>query len=262
MTEGSGEHHSHHAKDSVSMYVLPISILLAAIIVGYSMMTAAATIATGLDGVTINGGTGDTVVPAPDDGTLQPPAAKTIAELSQNFASKIGSDSAPIVMVEFSDYQCPFCRRHFEETHGQLMEKYVNTGKLQIVFKDFPLSFHPMAGPSANAARCAGDQGKYWEMHDKMFTEEAKGGTGTVSYTVDDLKKWGSEIGLNTATFNACVDAGTYNSQVTSNMNDGSVAGVSGTPSFFIGPRGGTGQLVVGAQPYSVFESAIEASLN
>ncbi len=263
MTEQMGEHPSHHSskKDGdFSSYVLPVSILLAAVIMGYSMVSAANTLGESWSGTLIPAGNGE-VVPNPGDGELVPTPSLSIAELSEDSASKLGSDSAPVVMVEYSDMQCPFCRRHFEQTHNQLVTKYVETGKLQIVFKDFPLSFHPMATVSANATRCAGDQGKYWEMHDKMFIEQAKGGTGTVSYTLDDIKTWGADLGLDASTFNSCVDSDKYAAEVQANFSDGAAAGVSGTPSFFIGLRNGDGQLIVGAQPYSSFESTIEALL-
>jgi protein-disulfide isomerase len=120
-----------------------------------------------------------------------------------------------------------------------------------------------MAAPSANAARCAGDQGKYWEYHDALYAEQnalnAQG--GTVQYTLDDLKAWGKKIGLNESQFNACVDDNTYASEIAANMAEGQTVGVGGTPSFVIGLRNETGQLVVGAQPYSTFETALNSLL-
>lgn len=271
MTEGMGEHHAHHSttkSDGFAVYVLPLSILLAAVIIGYAMMSSATTINAGLSKITIaangsDGGSG-TVLPPTDDGTLNPPAAPTavIADLMEGAPGKIGSDSAPLVLVEYSDYQCPFCKAFFMNTEKALVTKYVDTGKLQIVYKDFPLSFHPMAAPSANAARCAGDQGKYWEMHDKIFEETYKiNPTATSQYTNDDLKKWGADLGLNAATFNKCVDDNTHGAEVTANFNEGAANGVSGTPSFFLGPRDGDGEFIVGAQPLSSFEAAIDALL-
>jgi protein-disulfide isomerase len=270
MSETLGEHHAHHSSDKgndFSHYVLPLSILLAAVIIGWSLMSAATTLGNGLDGLTIGGGTGTTVptVPTPNDDTLAPAGpTQTMAELAVNGAGSIGSESAPVVIVEYSDYQCPFCRVWFNQSEEQLIQTYVDTGKVQFVYKDFPLSFHPMAAPSANAARCAGDQGKYWEYHDALYAEQnalnAQG--GTVQYTLADIKAWGKKIGLNESTFNACVDADTYASEIAENMAEGQTVGVGGTPSFVIGLRNETGQLVVGAQPYSTFQAALDSLLN
>ncbi len=269
MSETMEGHHAHHSSgkgNDFSLYVLPLSILLAAVIIGWSMMSAATALGNGLDGLTVGNGTDTTVptIPTPNDDTLAPTGpTQTMAELAQNGASSIGSESAPVVIVEYSDYQCPFCRVWFNQSEAQIMEKYVDTGKVQFVYKDFPLSFHPMAAPSANAARCAGDQGKYWEYHDALYAEQnalnAQG--GTVQYTVDDLKAWGKKIGLNESTFNACVDDNKYASAVAANMAEGQTVGVGGTPSFVIGLRNETGQLVVGAQPYSTFEAALNSLL-
>ncbi len=270
MTEGMGEHHAHHSGskgDGFAMYVLPLSILLAAVILGYAMMSSATTISTGLSKIIVTSGSDDgsgVVLPPADDGTLNPPAAPTavIADLMEGAPGKTGSDAAPVVMIEYSDYQCPFCKNFYMNTEKALVEKYVKTGKLQIVYKDFPLSFHPMAAPSANAARCAGDQGKYWEMHDTIFEETYKlSATATSQYTNEDLKKWGADLGVNTTTFNKCVDDNAHAAEITANFNEGAANGVSGTPSFFLGLRDGDGELIVGAQPLSSFEAAIDGLL-
>ena len=120
-----------------------------------------------------------------------------------------------------------------------------------------PLSFHPAAKISAEAAECADDQGKYWEYHDKIFEEQDKQGGGTIQYGVEDLKKWALEIGLNTSKFNNCVDSGKYKEEVEKDIADGSIAGATGTPSFFI-----NGRRLVGAQPFTAFKAVIEEELN
>jgi len=175
---------------------------------------------------------------------------------------KLGSDSAPVVIVEFSDFQCPFCRKFFVDTYGQIKKDYIDAGKVQIVFRDFPLSFHPAAEKSAEAVECAADQNKGWEMHDKVFQEEEKQGQGTIQYGVSDLKTWASEIGLNMSTFNDCLDSGKQAQEIQKDISDGSTAGVQGTPSFMIGKRSG-GKIVPisGAQPYNAFKSAIDQLL-
>ena len=196
--------------------------------------------------------------PAPSPG-----GTAKMSELIKDAAGVEGSNDAEIVIVEYSDYQCPFCRSWFSASKSQLDKEYIETGKVQFAFKDFPLSFHPMAQTYAEASRCAGEQDKYWELHDKIFEEQGKFGSGTVSsITVDDIKSWATAFGLNAEQFNSCIDSGKYSQQVQANFNEGAQFGVSGTPSFFIGKRDGTGQLIVGAQPYGAFKQAIDSLLS
>ncbi len=168
----------------------------------------------------------------------------------------LGNKRAKVTMIEFSDYQCPFCRTFWKDSFAQLKKEYIDTGKVLFVYRDYPLSFHPMAEPSAQAAECADDQGKYWEMHDKIFGEQGKKGQGTVTFTLQDLKLWASQIGLDAGKFNQCLDSGKYKDEVAKDFADGSAAGVSGTPSFFI-----NGRLVVGAQPYASLKAIIDEEL-
>ncbi|MBM3282371.1 MAG: hypothetical protein FJY86_03460 [Candidatus Diapherotrites archaeon] len=262
MSENIGEHMHHASKsDAWSAYVLPLSILLAAVILGYSLVTSANVIATGLDGLSIAAPSNEDNLPTPDQGGLQVPTTNTtMAELlaadSQGVA---GKDSAPIILVEYSDFQCPFCKRFYNDSDAQF-KQWVSDGRIKLVFKDFPLSFHPMAAPSANAARCAGEQGKFWEMHDKIFDETTKlSATGTAQFTNDDLKAWGADLGLNTSTFNSCVDSDKYAEKIAANQAEGQSVGVSGTPSFAIGKPGDKAQLVVGACPTSAFDTVLKA---
>jgi protein-disulfide isomerase len=176
---------------------------------------------------------------------------------------KLGSDSAPVVIVEFSDFQCPFCRSFFENSFPSIKKDYIDTGKVQFVFRDFPLSFHPAAEPSAEAVECAEDQSKGWELHDKIFEEQAKQGQGTVQFSVSDIKSWAAQIsGLDTSAFNSCLDSGKYANEVQADEDDGVAAGVRGTPAFLIGKRDGSDIVPIsGAQPYSVFKSTIDQLL-
>jgi len=196
--------------------------------------------------------------PNPTDQGNQPAApTANMADLVKNAAATIGSDNAPVVIVEYSDFQCPFCRRWEQETKPSLLTNYINTGKVKLVYKDFPLSFHENALNFSEAARCAGDQGKFWDMHGKIVSEQDK----VTTVTVDNIKQWATDLGLNTTTFNSCFDSKKFASAIQANQTEGSALGVSGTPSFFIGKANGTGQLVVGAQPYATFQSAIDALL-
>jgi protein-disulfide isomerase len=176
---------------------------------------------------------------------------------------RLGLDSAPIVIVEFSDLQCPFCRKWFVESYPSIKKDYIDTGKVQLVFRDFPLSFHPAAEKSAEAVECAADQDKGWELHDKIYAEQSKQGSGTISFSVDDIKSWAAQVsGLDMTLFNDCLDSGKYVQEVQKDLNDGAAAGVGGTPSFLIGKRDGSRIVPVsGAQPYSVFKSTIDQLL-
>jgi len=164
-----------------------------------------------------------------------------------------GSENAQVTIIEFSDYECPFCGRFYSETLPQLKEKYIETGKVKLIFKDFPLSFHPSAQKAAEAARCAraqrGDTG-YWKMHDKLFENQA-------SLSIENYKKWAKEIGLNQGVFDACIDSDRYADDVKRDLTYGESLGITGTPGFFI-----NGISVSGAQPFSVFEQIIEQDLS
>jgi protein-disulfide isomerase len=160
-----------------------------------------------------------------------------------------GDINAPVTIVEFSDFECPFCERYYSQTYKQIDEQYIKTGKVRYVFRDYPLSFHPDAQKAAEAAQCAGDQGKFWEMHDMIFENQHAMGVG-------NLKSYAEGMGLDSQLFNQCLDSGKYSQEVLDDQQDGARYGVSGTPTFFI-----NGKIVVGAQPYSVFKEAIDAEL-
>lgn len=178
-----------------------------------------------------------------------------------NFADDdpfLGNPEAPVTVVEFSDFQCPFCRQLWRDTLPPLKEKYIKTGKVKFVYRDFPItSIHSMAQTYAEAAECADAQGKFWPMHDKIFEEQDKKGQGTVSgVSTADVKRWAKEIGLDESAFGSCLDSGTYRAEVAGDLADGQAAGVNGTPATFV-----NGRLISGAVPFAQFESAIEAAL-
>lgn len=168
----------------------------------------------------------------------------------------LGDKKAKLTIVEFSDFQCPYCRKFWQDTFPEIKKEYIDTGKVNFVYRDYPLSIHPMANPSAEATECADEQGKYWQMHDKIFAEQAKKGQGTVQYTLNEIKKWASEIGLDTKVFNSCLDTGKFKNEVAKDLNDGTIQGVQGTPAFFIGS-----QVMSGAYPFAQFKIIIEEEL-
>lgn len=174
-----------------------------------------------------------------------------IAELNLEGAHAIGNEDATVTIVEWSDFQCPFCGKFYSETEIKLRANYVDTGKVLFIYKHFPLeAIHPMATPAAVASECASEQGKFWAYHDKVFENYR-------SISVANLKTWAGSLGLDQKQFDECLDSNKYLDKVKADMAQGQAAGVRGTPGFTI-----NGKLISGAQPYEVFESAIEAELN
>jgi protein-disulfide isomerase len=176
-------------------------------------------------------------------------------------------DSAKIAIVEFSDYECPFCKRYFEETYPLIKENYVDTGKVVYVFRDYPLSFHnPNATDQAMAGECvqeiAGNE-KYFDFHHEVFTQTTSN-MGLEKAKLYDIAK---KIGVDSKDFKTCLDSEKYSGEVQDDLNAGSTAGIDGTPGFIVGVINEEnnevdGKLVVGAQPYEVFEEAIEEQLS
>ena len=167
-----------------------------------------------------------------------------------------GSADAPVTIYEFSDYQCPFCLRFFQETKPLLDEQYIATGKVRFVYKDFPIdSIHAQARLASEAAECAGAQDAYWPMHDRLFVGKDEWADNPADATV--FKAYAAELGLDSAAFDNCLDSGVYSDEVQVDLEEGQRAGVTGTPTFFI-----NGQMLVGAQPFEVLAQAIENALN
>lgn len=157
-----------------------------------------------------------------------------------------GPKDAKVTIVEFSDFECPFCSRA-GDTVAQVMEHYGD--QVRLVFRNFPLSFHQKAPKAAEAALCAEDQGKFWEMHDRLFAHQE-------AIDLPDLKAHARTIGLDGALFDACLDEGRKTAQVQADIEAATEAGVSGTPAFFI-----NGRLLSGAQPFEAFKAVIDNEL-
>jgi protein-disulfide isomerase len=158
-----------------------------------------------------------------------------------------------VEIVEFSDFQCPFCQRFYSDAYKQIKAKYVDTGKAKFVFRHFPLSFHQNAQKAAEAAECANRQGKFWPYHDLLFDGFVSDGS---NLEIPDLKKYASDLGLDTGKFNTCLDNGETAAVVKKDIDDATKAGVSGTPTLFI-----NGKKIVGAQPFNAFEAVVEEEL-
>lgn len=160
-----------------------------------------------------------------------------------------GDANAPVTIIEFSDFECPFCGRFYSQTLPSIQKNFIDTGKVRLVYRDFPLSFHPQAQKAAEASECADDQDKFWEYHDLLFESGVAGG-------IASFKAYAGQLGLDQATFDSCLDSGKHAQEVQADLQQGSAAGIRGTPGFII-----NGQIISGAQPYQVFEQAINAAL-
>ena len=161
--------------------------------------------------------------------------------------NSMGPANATVTITEYSDFECPFCGQA-EPTVKQIIDKYPND--VRVIYKQFPLSqIHPYAEKAAEASECAADQGKFWEMHDVMFSNQNN------LYT-NSLKDYAKQIGLNTDDFNKCLDSGAMKSRIDNDLREGGSAGVRGTPAFFV-----NGHMISGAQPFSVFDSAVQNAL-
>jgi predicted DsbA family dithiol-disulfide isomerase len=176
---------------------------------------------------------------------LLPPLLMPKQEIAAEGQSR-GPSSAPVTIVEFSDYQCPYCSRA-EETVKKVMDEY--KGKVRLFYRDYPLPFHAQAEKASEAALCAADQNKYWEMHEKLFANQQALG-------VPQLKEHAKGLGLDQAKFDKCLDGGDKAKEVEVSRKAGEEAGVNGTPHFFI-----NGRPLSGAQPFEEFKKVIDAEL-
>lgn len=186
---------------------------------------------------------GGPVVEAP---VTQQPQFTRYKVASEGFPS-IGPADAPITIIEFSDYQCPFCRRWHQEVYQPLLNAY--PGKIKFVYRNLPLtSIHPDAQPAAEAALCAGEQDAYWQFHEKLFSSDA--------LSKEVYLQYAQELSLDTTSFEACITDHKYASDIQSDSDFALNLGVSSTPTFFI-----NGLAVVGAQPLDIFKQIIDKEL-
>ncbi len=177
------------------------------------------------------------------------PGTKKVEGVTSGMNPIKGDSNAPVLMVQFSDFECPFSKRFYQETLPQIDKEYISTGKVKFAYRDFPLPFHLQAQPAAIASRCAGKQGKYWEIFDK-FSKSDKLDQNMISMSA-------KEIGLNKDEFNRCLKDPAVKEQVVKDMNEGSNLGVRGTPAFFI-----NGRFIEGAIPFEAFKEVIDEELN
>ncbi|MFZ0547695.1 MAG: thioredoxin domain-containing protein, partial [Candidatus Promineifilaceae bacterium] len=183
----------------------------------------------------------------------QPAVAPTPAVFTADYAAAMGDPNAPVTIVEFTDYQCPYCSQHATQVLPQVVEDMVQTGRVYYILKDFPLDqIHPDARIGALAARCAGAQDAYWEMHDALFSQQSVwSGSGEEAATTA-LIEIADSLDLDTRDFTACLQSGRFNDAIETNVQEGRALGISGTPHFFV-----DGYPLSGARPYEHFDLAV-----
>jgi protein-disulfide isomerase len=187
--------------------------------------------------------------PAPDD------------KVSYKFSPggfSMGDAKAPLVMVEYTDYQCPFCQQFHNVAFAQIKANYIDTGKVRFVSRDFPLDFHDNARRAATAGRCAAEQGKYWEMRHVMIVNAE-------ALKADNLASYAGNVKIDVAKFKSCLESDKFKAQIDQDIAEGGVAGVQGTPSFVIGTLENDklqGVRMVGAMPYAQFDAKLQEMLD
>lgn len=242
----------------VSSLLIPGSILLGAVIIAISLLVTRGE-GSFLDND--DSGNRDTVVADNDDGGSDnnypnPTAAPTTVTVSVDDDPWQGSEDAEVVIIEFSDYECPFCQRHHTETSPSIVENFVDSGDVAVVFRDYPLSFHdPLATEQAQAAECvqefAGDD-VYFEYKNLLFTETGVNGSSMSDADLEQIISLGGQVGVDEGELADCIESDRYLEEVQADLADGSAAGITGTPGFIVGTIDDdgnvTGEIVSGAQ--------------
>ena len=190
----------------------------------------------------------------PSGGQNQPDPNKVYSLQIQGSTPALGDANAPVTVVEYADYQCPFCERFYSGTFPDLKSKYIDTGKVKFIYQDYSF-LGPDSTTAAEAAQCANDQGKFWAFHDYLFSNQ--GQEGSAWAVAANEKKFAAAVGLKASTFATCLDSGKYASLVQQETASGKAVDVSATPTVFV-----NGHIIVGAQPTETFEAAIDKELN
>ena len=210
-------------------------------------------------GLALSGSNNNYVAPTPtaqdpsNQPTQTPPSGTPVNVGVGHFPLK-GNKNAKVTIVEFADFRCPFCERFFKDAAAGIMKDYVNTGKVQYYFRSFAF-LGPESTLTSEAAECANEQGKFWQMHDWLYQHQASE-SDTAYYSKENLIKYAGQVGLNVGKFTTCLNSGKFSANVAKDLSEGQAAGVNGTPTTFV-----NGVPIVGAQPYASLKAAIEAAL-
>lgn len=236
-----------------SALMLPGSVILAGLLIAGSVIFAGWQLGNKLSSGNIFAGavTGGNQQQG-QTGGQQPPAGPVKITLKPD-TPFLGNKNAKVTVVEFADYQCPYCEQWYKTVYPELKSKYIDTGKIKFIYQDFAF-LGADSTTAAEAAHCAADQGKFWQYHDYLFSNQGQENTGWA--TADKQKSFAATLGLNTGKFNQCLDSHKFAQQVQDETSAGKSYGVTGTPTIFI-----NGVPTVGAQPVNVFTAAIDAAL-
>lgn len=232
--------------------IVGLAMLLIGLLGGYYIrpLTLAQSSNVTTSSATLSAATPPAAIPTMDQTAAQQSLMKSVVAKTRHFK---GDPNAPITMIEFGDFQCPFCGRYASDTHPQVEEQYIKSGKVRFGFVNFAFLGSESTW-AAEAAECASDQNKYWEYHDKLYNSQS--GENQGAFNKDNLKKFAQDLGLDTQTFNDCLDSGKYTSLIQGDTSASSALGVQSTPTFLI-----NGQPVIGAQPFEVFQQTIDPFL-
>ncbi len=193
-------------------------------------------------------------IPVPDKATM---GTTTLAPVTSQDRI-LGNPGSKVTLIMYEDFQCPYCGRFFKDSEGSIVANYVNTGKIDFVYRDFPF-LGPESFKSAEAARCAGDQGKFWQYHDYLFTHQ--NGENKGAFVDANLKSFAATLGLNTTTFSQCLDSGKYTQAINDSATEGKTAGVNGTPKGFILKNGKIVATIEGAEALATVTAKLDAAL-
>lgn len=227
-------------KNNPSPYLIPGAIMAAGVLIAGALLYG-------------NGSLPRIPTPNPAGSAAAGSAAQKPLQNLEDDGPILGNPKAKVTVVEFGDFQCPFCGRFFNTTERQIIEKYVKTGKVRFVYRDFAFLGQESEW-SAEAAKCAKEQGKFWQYHDYLFAHQK--GENQGAFSKENLKRFGKELGLNSSQFNSCLDSDKSLLEVRKDTEDGRNAGVGGTPTNFV-----NGRIVTGAVPFVQFEQIIEEEL-
>lgn len=245
---------------------VPGSILMAAMIISSSILISSGSLKVkGAEYQLNNNIVAQAAVPTSSPIPTQPsPSSLVKVDVSNN--PVLGDKNAKLTLVEFSDYECPFCKKSFNEILPDLKKNYIDKGKVKLIYKNLPLPFHQNAFKESEAALCAKDQGgdiAYYKYHDQIFTKTTSGGTGIA---LDQLPVIAEDLGLKVTVFQKCLETAKFKAQVDKDIAEAGKVGASGTPTWFLGKITSSdtmeGVILVGAQPFSAFRSAIDQQLS
>lgn len=232
-----------------SFFTAPVAILVGCAIIAISILISGGVIKIGSK--TANSEVAAPTAPVAQQAQPVQPQAKV--NVSTGHLPVQGNPNAKVTVVEFADFQCPFCERFFQDVEANLIKDYVNTGKVKFAFRHYAF-LGTESTWAAEASECANEQGKFWQYHDYLYNHQGQENSGT--FTKDKLEGFAGVLGLNTGQFKSCLESDKYADKVKEDFTQGQAAGVNGTPATFV-----NGQLLSGAQPYETFKTLIDTDL-